>query len=59
VLIFGDRVIDEPGLRIPHPRLHERSFVLEPLRELTPTLMIPGYKKTPQALLGVLDESLS
>jgi len=59
VLIFGDRVIDEPGLRVPHPRLHERSFVLEPLRELSPTLMIPGYQKTPQALLGVLDESLS
>ncbi len=57
VLIFGDRVIDEPGLTIPHPRLHQRSFVLEPLCELAPMLMIPGYEKTPQALLGVLGES--
>ncbi len=54
VLIFGDRVINEPGLCIPHPRLHQRLFVLEPLCELAPTMMIPRYEKTPQALLGVL-----
>jgi 2-amino-4-hydroxy-6-hydroxymethyldihydropteridine diphosphokinase len=57
VLIFGDREIDEPGLTIPHPRLHQRLFVLEPLCELAPRLMIPGYEKTPQAMLGVLGET--
>ncbi len=34
LLIYGDEEIDEPGLQVPHPRLHERTFVLEPLREL-------------------------
>jgi len=40
LLLFGDEEIDEPGLTVPHPRLHERSFVLEPLAELDPGL--PG-----------------
>jgi len=34
LLLYGDERVDEPGLRVPHPRLHERSFVLEPLEEL-------------------------
>lgn len=34
LLLYGDEQIDEPGLNVPHPRLHERRFVLEPLREL-------------------------
>ena len=34
LLLYGDEEIDEPGLRVPHPRLHERAFVLEPLAEL-------------------------
>ena len=42
LLLYGDRVIDEPGLRVPHPRLHERRFVLEPLAELAPGLVVPG-----------------
>jgi len=40
LLLYGDEQIDEPGLTVPHPRLHEREFVLEPLRELDPEL--PG-----------------
>jgi len=36
LLLFGDEQIDEPGLTVPHPRLHERAFVLEPLAELDP-----------------------
>lgn len=58
VLVYGDQLIDEPGLTIPHPRLHTRSFVLIPLCEIAPDIILPGYKKTPQALLGVLDESM-
>jgi 2-amino-4-hydroxy-6-hydroxymethyldihydropteridine diphosphokinase len=42
LLLYGDAVVDEPGLVVPHPRLHERLFVLEPLNELDPALKIPG-----------------
>ena len=42
LLLYGDEVIDEPGLTVPHPRLHERLFVLEPLAELDGTLVVPG-----------------
>jgi 2-amino-4-hydroxy-6-hydroxymethyldihydropteridine diphosphokinase len=43
LLLYGDRVLDEPGLTVPHPFLHERLFVLEPLAELAPDLAIPGH----------------
>ena len=42
LLLYGDEMIDEPGLTVPHPRLHERRFVLEPLAELAPGLVVPG-----------------
>jgi 2-amino-4-hydroxy-6-hydroxymethyldihydropteridine diphosphokinase len=42
LLLYGDEVIDERGLRVPHPRLHEREFVLGPLAELAPGLHVPG-----------------
>ena len=42
LLVFADEVVDEPGLRVPHPRLQERRFALEPLAELDPGLVIPG-----------------
>ena len=57
VLVYGDQIIDEPGLSIPHPRLHTRAFVLEPLCELAPDLQIPGYEKTPREMLGVLESN--
>jgi 2-amino-4-hydroxy-6-hydroxymethyldihydropteridine diphosphokinase len=41
LLLYGDRVIDEPGLCVPHPRLVERPFVLEPLSALAPALLHP------------------
>lgn len=41
LLFLGDRIVDEPGLTLPHPRLHERAFVLEPLAELAPGLVHP------------------
>lgn len=53
LLLYGDEEIDEPGLRIPHPRLHERVFVLGPLAELEPDLEVPG-KGSIQTLLGGL-----
>jgi 2-amino-4-hydroxy-6-hydroxymethyldihydropteridine diphosphokinase len=54
LLLYGQEVIDEPGLEIPHPRLHERRFVLEPLAELDPALEVPG-KGSVQTLLARLD----
>jgi 2-amino-4-hydroxy-6-hydroxymethyldihydropteridine diphosphokinase len=42
LLLYGDERIDEPGLHVPHPRLHERLFALEPLTELDPSLVVPG-----------------
>jgi 2-amino-4-hydroxy-6-hydroxymethyldihydropteridine diphosphokinase len=50
LLVYGDEVVDEPGLRVPHPRLHERRFALEPLAELEPELEIPGLGKVLDAL---------
>lgn len=43
LLLFGVQSIDEPGLRIPHPRLHERAFALIPLAEVAPDAIIPGH----------------
>jgi 2-amino-4-hydroxy-6-hydroxymethyldihydropteridine diphosphokinase len=54
LLLYEDQVLDEPGLTLPHPRLHERRFVLEPLAELRPGLKVPG-KGTVEALLAKLD----
>ena len=42
IILYGDRVIDEPGLKVPHPRAHERAFVLVPLVEAWPEAAIPG-----------------
>jgi len=41
LLLYGSERVDEPGLTVPHPRLHERRFALEPLLDLDPTLEIP------------------
>jgi len=54
LLVYGDEVVDEPGLRVPHPRLHERRFALEPLAELDPELDIPGLGRV-AARLAALD----
>ena len=43
LLLYGDESFDEPGLTVPHPRLHGRAFVLEPLAELDPDLIVPGH----------------
>jgi 2-amino-4-hydroxy-6-hydroxymethyldihydropteridine diphosphokinase len=53
LLLYGDLELDEPGLVVPHPRLHERLFVLEPLAELDPGLDVPG-KGLVSALLAAI-----
>lgn len=42
ILLYGDAVIDAPGLRVPHPHLHERAFALVPLLDVAPDAVIPG-----------------
>jgi 2-amino-4-hydroxy-6-hydroxymethyldihydropteridine diphosphokinase len=54
LLLFGDRIIHEPGLTIPHPRLHERLFVLEPLAEIAAGTNVPGLGQTVGGLLDQL-----
>lgn len=53
LLLYGSEGLDEPGLELPHPRLHERLFVLRPLSELDPSLEVPG-KGPIQGLLAGL-----
>ncbi|CAN5208985.1 2-amino-4-hydroxy-6-hydroxymethyldihydropteridinediphosphokinase [soil metagenome] len=54
LLVYAEEAIDEPGLRVPHPRLHERRFALEPLAELRPELVVPGAGKVSE-LVTALD----
>jgi 2-amino-4-hydroxy-6-hydroxymethyldihydropteridine diphosphokinase len=53
LLLYGDEAIEEPGLSVPHPRLHERRFVLEPLAELDRGLVVPGRGVVESLLTGV------
>jgi 2-amino-4-hydroxy-6-hydroxymethyldihydropteridine diphosphokinase len=53
LLLFGDERIDDPGLQVPHPRLHERRFALEPLAELDPALVVPGRGPVGALLAGL------
>jgi 2-amino-4-hydroxy-6-hydroxymethyldihydropteridine diphosphokinase len=53
LLLYDAEEIDEPGLAVPHPRLHERRFVLEPLAELAPGLVVPGRGDMEFLLRGV------
>ena len=50
LLLYGDAEIDAPGIRVPHPRMHERRFVLEPLAELDPALEVPGKGRVQEIL---------
>jgi 2-amino-4-hydroxy-6-hydroxymethyldihydropteridine diphosphokinase len=53
LLVYGDVRVDEPGLTVPHPRLHERRFALEPLAELDPELELPGRGRVRDLLSGL------
>ncbi|MDQ3510613.1 MAG: 2-amino-4-hydroxy-6-hydroxymethyldihydropteridine diphosphokinase [Pseudomonadota bacterium] len=53
LLLYGDAMIDEPGLRVPHPHLHERAFALLPLVEIAPSVLIPGVGPAHLALAGL------
>jgi 2-amino-4-hydroxy-6-hydroxymethyldihydropteridine diphosphokinase len=53
LLVYGDAEVDEPGLTVPHPRLAERRFALEPLAELDPDLVVPGRGRVEDLLRGL------
>ena len=53
LLLYGEERIEEPGLTVPHPRLHERRFALEPLLDLDPELDIPGRGRVIDLLAGL------
>lgn len=56
ILLFGESTVQEPGLTIPHPRLHERLFVLIPLAQIAPDMPIPGSQRTVAGALAQLRE---
>ncbi|HKA86253.1 MAG TPA: 2-amino-4-hydroxy-6-hydroxymethyldihydropteridine diphosphokinase [Haliangiales bacterium] len=57
-LLWGDRVVDEPELRLPHPRLHARAFALAPLVELAPHATIPGAGRAAALLVRLGDQRI-
>ena len=59
ILLFGNAVVKAPELEIPHPRMMERRFVLEPLAELVPEKRHPGTRRTMREMLaGVMDQTV-
>jgi len=56
LLFHGEQRLESPALTLPHPRLHERAFVLRPLAELAPELVIPGRGRVADLLAGVADQ---
>jgi 2-amino-4-hydroxy-6-hydroxymethyldihydropteridine diphosphokinase len=57
LLLYGTGVIDEPGLTVPHPRLHERGFVLAPLAQIAPEVVVPTLDRTVRELLQRVNQS--
>jgi 2-amino-4-hydroxy-6-hydroxymethyldihydropteridine diphosphokinase len=53
LLVYGDEIVDDPGLRVPHPRLSERKFALEPLADLDSSLVVPGLGPISALLAGL------
>lgn len=54
IMFYGNEIINEPGLKIPHPLLQERDFVLTPLAEIAPNFVHPGFGKTVSELQELL-----
>jgi 2-amino-4-hydroxy-6-hydroxymethyldihydropteridine diphosphokinase len=57
LLYFGDETVDRADLTLPHPRIAQRRFVLQPLADIRPTLVLPGYERSVRELLADLDDS--
>jgi 2-amino-4-hydroxy-6-hydroxymethyldihydropteridine diphosphokinase len=57
LLVYGHETVEEPGLTIPHPRLAERRFALEPLHELAPDLALPDGRRIKDLLTSQVESS--
>ena len=57
LILYSDQVIDRPDLKVPHPLMHERRFVVEPLAEIAPTVRHPVLNKSISQLASELDRS--
>jgi 2-amino-4-hydroxy-6-hydroxymethyldihydropteridine diphosphokinase len=57
LLLYGDQVLATPALTLPHPRMHERAFVLKPLLELAPGVLIPGKGPARELLAACMDQA--
>ena len=57
LLYCGEQRINDERLQLPHPRLHSREFVLRPLADIQPDLMLPGQKKTIRELLAEVEHA--
>ena len=58
LLLFGEQQIDQPGLCVPHPRMHLRRFVLDPLIEIAPDLYIPGQGAVARLATAMRDQAV-
>jgi 2-amino-4-hydroxy-6-hydroxymethyldihydropteridine diphosphokinase len=58
LLLYGDESSATPALVLPHPRAHERAFVLAPLAEIAPDLVIPGRGRVADLLVGLADQRI-
>ncbi len=58
LLLYGDLAVDSPRLAVPHPRMHERAFVLKPLAEIAPDIAIPGKGKARDLLAGCAHQAI-
>ncbi|MDO6388353.1 MULTISPECIES: 2-amino-4-hydroxy-6-hydroxymethyldihydropteridine diphosphokinase [Uliginosibacterium] len=59
LLLYGCEILDAPGLHLPHPRMHERAFVLIPLAELAPETRIPGRGPVLELLNALPDQRIA
>jgi 2-amino-4-hydroxy-6-hydroxymethyldihydropteridine diphosphokinase len=58
LLLYGDEVINAPGLKVPHPHVHERAFALIPMLEIDPDVRIPGHGSARDALAALACEGI-
>jgi 2-amino-4-hydroxy-6-hydroxymethyldihydropteridine diphosphokinase len=58
LLLHGEAMLNDPGLTLPHPRMHERAFVLAPLAEIAPELSIPGHGPVAELLARCADQRI-
>lgn len=58
LLVFGDEDIDEPGLRVPHPHIQQRAFVLVPMAEIAPDAVLPGAGRVRELAAAMAGEGI-